>query len=670
MDDHTGSRSRLPSCLGRVAAGTVSGLVLVGATGLLGGLLLTPFLLVVDDTLSATRQQVLDRPPLPDELPTAAEVSVVHAADGTELAELSGPVRRQVVPLEDVPDVVIDAVVATEDARFFEHDGVDHRSMLRAAGRNVVAGDITEGASTITQQLVRMTLLDPEQTLERKVHEIVWALDLEEQLGKEEILEHYLNGIYLGQGAYGVATAAEHYFSKPVAELTLAEAALLAGTIRAPAVANPVSDPDAALARRDVVLEQMRSQGLASAEEADEALAQDLALDVAERERGQPFWDDLVARLIHDPALDLQPGVQEAVGETQEERLLALHEGGLTIETTLDPHLQGHAEATLAEYLDDPVDDPLGSLLTVEHATGAVRALALGPREYGACPDDEDGPCELTQINPTVPGAGSAGRQSGSAFKPFIAAAALANGIDADEEYDSPSGEPIEGCGEVDEDWAPQNFRDEDAGEVAMSEALESSVNVYFAKLARDIGVETVVDVALAHGLVHSPNLRDFSGRMCSIALGTAAVYPLDMAVGYGVWANDGVRCEPYLIERILDRHGEVLYAHEPRCEQAIDPEVAAEMRELLREPVGPDGTAPVVGDRLGDGVFGKTGTTNDHADAWFVGSDGPYTTATWVGYEHPEPMVDVEVHGEVLDAVTGSRLPAPIFAAYHEHLD
>ena len=640
------------------------------AASLLIGIGAVPVVVAANEILDATQGGPLDRPPLPDELPTGPEISKVADTEGDVIAELSGPVRRQPVPLEAIPGVVIDAVIATEDQEFYEHPGVHHPSMARAAGRNLVAGQIAEGASTITQQYVRMTLLDPEQSFDRKVHEILWAVELEKRLTKHEILERYLNDVYLGEGVYGIGTAADHYFSRSVGELGLAEAALLAGTIRSPAATNPVENPETARERRDIVVRQMLAQGFIASQEADEVLGSEIELDVREEAPGEPFWVDMVKRLVYDPSADLQPGLQEAVGETVEERITALFEGGLVIHTTLDDAVNEHARDTLASYLDDPLEDPLGALISVEHETGAVRAIALGPREFGDCPQDQDDPCPLTQINPAVAWAGGSGRQSGSAFKPFVAAAALDAGFDLDEEYDSPSGEAIDGCSSQGEDYEPRNFGDEDYDDVELPEAMRRSVNVYFAKLARDVGIEEIVESARSHGLVDSPNLADFTDPMCSIALGSAEVFPLEMAVGYGTWANDGERCDPYLIERIEDRHGEIVYEHEDRCEQAVDEEVAEQMRDLLREPVGSGGTASMVGDRLGDGVFGKTGTTNNSTDAWFVGSDGDHTVATWIGFEQPQPMEGLTIGGTRYEQVTGGSIPASVFTDFLEGLD
>jgi penicillin-binding protein 1A len=616
-------------------------------------------------TVDEFERTLLDPPPLPDEMPVAAQLSTVHDRSGERMADLAGEVRREPVPFEDIPDTVIDAVLATEDAGFYEHQGVEHEAMVRAAASNLAAGGIAEGASTITQQFVRMTLLSPEQTVQRKLHEVLLAVQLEERMSKDEILEGYLNRVYLGQGVYGFGTAAEHYFSKPVEKLTIAEAALLAGTIRSPAAANPVSGPEVAVDRRDIVIRQMENQGRITAEEADEARAAELELDVREYDPGEPFWVDLVKRLVYDPRADLQPGLQEAIGASTEERVDALFEGGLRIETTLDSAMNEHAEATLADYLTDPADDPMGAVLTTDHATGALRTIALGPRDFGSCPDDHEGPCELTQANPAVPWGGGSGRQSGSAFKPFVAAAALEAGLDDDElEYESPSGEPIEGCGSVGvDDYEPENYDLSDHGEIELDEAMRRSTNTYFVQLARDVGIARVAESAARHGLVWSPNLADFGGRSCSIALGTAEVFPLEMVTGYGTWANDGIRCAPFVIERVLDSDGEVIYEHEPDCERVIDEDVAEDMRDLLREPVGPGGTAPIVGNRVGGGVFGKTGTTDRHVDAWFVGAADDQTTAVWLGYEQPAPMRNVTIGGTTYGTVTGGALPAPIWA-------
>ena len=642
-------------------------LVVAAASALLLTSIVAPAIFAADATVDSVEQQLFDHPPLPDELPVAAQISHVLDADGEPITELHGPIEREPVALEEISQTAIGAVIATEDADFYDHDGVNHDSIVRAGLRNLQAGDIQEGASTITQQLVTMAYLDPEPTIERKLHEIVWAVELEERIGKDDILEQYLNRIYLGHGVYGIGTAADYYFSKPASELGLAEAALLAGAIRAPTVNNPVDNPEAAATRRDVVVRQMQALGMVDETEADEVVGSGVELDLREDGEGEPFWEDLVKRVVYDPDVDLQPGLQEAVGGSVESRVEALFEGGLEITTTLDRELHGRAIQTVAAHLDDPVADPLGSLITVDHSTGAVRAMALGPKEFGPC-DEDDEPCTTTQVNPTVPGIGGSGRQSGSSFKPFAAAAALEQGEDLDLEYETPSGEEIEDCG-YQEEWEPENFDLEDHGEIEMTEAMGRSTNVYFGKLARDVGVPNVVETARAHGV----SLGDYGEEDCSIGLGTAEVFPWQMVAAYGVWSNDGQYCEPYLIERIVDRDGEVLYEHEPDCHRATDEDTAATMRELLTEPVSSDGTASVVGEQVPDAV-GKTGTTDDFRDAWFVGSAGHYTTAAWMGFErpgeHPEGMRDLTVGGQYYERIAGGTIPAPIWADYMSGID
>jgi penicillin-binding protein 1A len=647
-----------------------TGLVLAVVAGLAGllALLVLPAVLVTETAVDTVEDEFLDHPPLPEEIPPAPRNSVIYAADGEAIAEVFGEVRRVPADLEQIPEHTRQAVIATEDRDFWQHDGVDHDAMGRALLRNLEAGEALEGASTITQQYVTMAFLDPEPTVERKAQEIVWAVELEERLSKEEILERYLNRIYLGNGNQGVATAAEFYFSKPVSELDLVESALLAGMIRAPELNDPLEDPDRASTRRDIVLEQMVDAGVITREEADEVIGTEIELEIHESEETEPFWVDLVKRFIYDEAVQLQPGLREALGETRKERIDALFDDGLFISTTLDTGMRELAEATVASYTNDPINDPLGGLITVDHSTGAVRAFALGPKEHGPCPDEEE-PCPTTTVNPAFPGIGGSGRQSGSAFKPFVSAAALQQGMGTGTSYDSPSGEPIAGCGDPVDPYAPHNFGQQDAGTVTMTEAMRDSVNVYFAKLARDAGVRAVAESAHDHGLVFSPNLQDFDGRMCAIALGTALVFPVEMAIGFGVWANDGTRCAPYIVEEVADRDGEVLYTHEPQCEEVVDPGVAATMRQLLRGPVSGDGTAGVVGAQVGGDVFGKTGTTDDFVDAWFVGAARGHTTAAWIGYETPAPMRNVNIGGRAYGEVTGGELPAPMWADFVSQL-
>jgi penicillin-binding protein 1A len=290
---------------GWIASRLVLIVVLVVAVALLIAATLVPAVYTADAAVDSVDQELFDHEPLPDEIPHAPQVTHVHDADGDRIAEFHGPVEREPVPLDEVSEVALQAIIATEDAEFYEHDGVNHDAMVRAGLRNLRAGGVAEGASTITQQLVTMAFLDPEPTIERKLQEIVWALELEERLDKDEILEGYVNRVYLGHGVYGLGTAAEHYFSTPAADLDLAQSATLAGAIRAPMANNPVDEPEAAATRRDVVVRQMVSRGFVSQEDADEVLGTDLEVDLRDEDPGEPFWEDLVKRVIYDPRVDL-----------------------------------------------------------------------------------------------------------------------------------------------------------------------------------------------------------------------------------------------------------------------------------------------------------------------------------------------------------------------------
>ncbi len=641
-------------------------LAVMAGMALVGSALVLPGVLSAGAAVDSVEEQVIrDVPPLPEDLDPLPETSHMTATDGSRLAELHGGIDRVSVPLDEVPQITRQAVIATEDADFYRHQGVDHHAMVRAAITNVREGRIEEGASTLTQQYVRNVLLDAEETLERKINEALWAIELEDRLSKDEILERYLNTVYLGHGVYGIGTAAAFYFSKPVSELDAVESALLAGMIRSPSRNDPVEKPDRARARRDIVLGQMEINGYLTEDEEQAARRRPLGLEISEDPPLRfPFFVEWVKRIAFDPAITLQPGVQEVLGETPEERRRTVFEGGITIETTLDPILTQLAEGTLDGYLQQPAEDPMGSLVTLSPGSGAIRAMTIGPEAFGECPDPEE-TCDVTKLNPVVPGGGGSGRQPGSAFKPIVAAAALDAGYTAGTEYETPSGEEIEGCG-TSEPYDPENYSGRSQGIVDMYEAVEGSVNVYFAKLARDVGPAQVADMARKLGIEHSPNMERLTGpKSCSIGLGTADVFPLEMASVYATFANQGVRCAPFAIDRITDRHGEVLYEHENSCSRVLAHEDAIRLIDVLEGPPSSGGTAPYVGATLDRPVAGKTGTTTGWVDAWFSGFVPQYASIAWVGFEQPESMFGIEAGGTVWDRVTGGTIPARMWADY-----
>lgn len=641
--------------------------VMVGMA-LIASALVLPGILGAGAAVEAVDRQILeDVPPLPDDSDPLPQTSFMTAADGSRIAELHGEVDRVPVELDEVPDVTRNAVIATEDADFYTHEGVDHGAIVRAAVTNLRQGSIEEGASTLTQQYVRNTLLTTEETFERKLNEALWAVQLEDRLTKDEILERYLNTVYLGHGAYGIGTAAAFYFSKPVGELNARESALLAALIRSPSENDPLENPESARARRNIVLDQMVLNGYLPRDEARTARQEPLGLEISEDPPPRyPFFVDWAKRIAFDPEVDLQPDVQEALGETPEDRRRQVFEGGLTIETTIDPILTELAQGTLDGYLQQPNEDPMGSLVTLSPNSGAVKALALGPEAFGNCPEEEDeADCDVSKLNPVVPGGGGSGRQPGSSFKPIVAATALDQGYTAGTEYDTPSGEDIDGCG-TSGPYGPENYSGRDQGIVDLYAATENSVNVYFAKLARDVGPAKVAEMARSLGIEHSPNLERLTGaKSCSIGLGTANVFPLEMASAYATFANRGVRCAPFAIQRITDRDGDVLYEHEPSCSRVLAEEDADRLVDVLQGPPSSGGTAPYVGGTLDRPVAGKTGTTSDWVDAWFAGFVPQYATIAWVGFETPGSMFGVEAGGRYWEKVTGGSIPARMWADY-----
>ncbi len=627
--------------------GRLLGILLVIAVA--GGLLaLTalPALPLAERFIGIVRDQVLET----EDIGAASLVPVnsfVLATDGSLIAELTFEENRNPVTLDEVPQVVIDAVLATEDANFYEHAGVNHLAILRAFAQNLVSGGIESGASTITQQYVKLAFLTPDQTYQRKLQEALYAVQIERQLTKDEILERYLNRAHFGVGTYGVGTAAQRFFSSDISEVTVDQAAMLAGILRSPSNNNPISNPENALARRNIVLGQMANAGFITRAEADRA--QRLPLRGAFSEPpvpDQPFWSDWVARLLINEdladALGTQTDALRAMGDSAEERRRRVFQTGLRITTTLDPRLQELAEASLRAFLtsDDGGREevalaPSGALISIEPETGAIRALAVGPQEFGSCLEDGDWAgeldngrllCDKTKVNTAIPGGGGSGRQPGSAFKPFVTAAALEAGFPPGYTLDARGPAVIEGCVDIDgEEYIVRNAGGDDI--LDMAGAMARSSNVYHAQLTSNVGPRRVADMARRLG-VPVPD-RDIA---CALGLGATDITPLAMASGYATLANDGVFCAPFPIERIEAADGRLLWEHSPDCRRVLDSEVAAQTVATLAGPVNPGGTAPSA--NLGAWpTRGKTGTTNDYVDAWFVGMVRQLATAAWIGY-------------------------------------
>lgn len=575
---------------------------------------------------SACDVQPLEDPGLGDRGLT----TIVYAADGSVLAQWHAEEDRALVSYVEIPQSLIDAVVSIEDERFWSHPGIDLQGIARALVANLSEGDVTQGGSTITQQYLKNVLLTPEVTLDRKLTEAAMALRLEEGLTKEQILERYLNTVYFGDGAYGAGAASAHFFAKSVDQLTLDEAALLAGLIQAPASYDPYRDIEAAVTRRRVVLNKMVELGYIAEDAARAADAQPVPLAPrrSQQQARYPYFTEEVKRQLLD---------NTALGETATDRYNSLFRGGLRIYTTLDPQAQEAARAALASVLDED-GSPAGALASVDPRNGYVRALVGGADFYS--PDDP-----VARFNLAT----QAQRQPGSAFKPFVLAAAIERGVPLTQMMTAGESVTIETDSGP---WEVDNYNEANFPDLTVLEATVYSVNVVYARLVDAVGPAAVAEIAEAAGITR--NLEAFH----SIALGAQEVSVLDMASAFGTFAAGGVNVSPVFVTSIETNTGVNIYSSVPVTTEAFEREVAEEVTAALTEVVR-RGTGQQA--KIGRPVAGKTGTSQEHRDAWFVGYTPELSTAVWVGYPDPTPMVPPETPFKV----TGGTWPAQIWARY-----
>ena len=562
-----------------------------------------------------------------------------------------------IVALDEISPNFVDAIIATEDREFREHWGVDVFAIVRAAMRNVRAGQVVQGASTITQQLARSLFLTTEVSLTRKLKEALLALRIEQTYSKDRILELYLNQIYFGEGAYGVEAAAQNILGKSASELDVSEAAFLAGLPKNPSGYSPRRRPERALRRRSTVLSMMSASGVITPEEA--ARADTTRVPIVEREED-----------IRLGAYFIEHVRREVIAKYGAEVLFS---GGLRLYTTADSRLQAVAEQKLEERFADlerQYDYPVklgdeydldtldyvpyvqGALLAVDATTGGILAM-VGGRDFRESPFNR---------------ATQAPRQPGSGFKPFVYTAAIDGGFSpADTIMDAPllmpgAGSPLvlEGTDppiEEPTDWMPENYTRDFQGTVRLRHALKRSINIPAVKLGMLIGPGEVARYARDMG-VSSP-----LASVYSLALGSAEVRLIDMVRAYGVLANQGIRLEPYAIERIEDRNGRVLETHSAVSTEVVSPQTAYIVTSML-ESVLESGTgwaARAWGFR--HPAAGKTGTTNDCTDAWFVGFSPTVICGVWGGFDDRRSL------GEKM---TGARVALPVWTEFMKaaHVD
>lgn len=547
-----------------------------------------------------------------------AQTTRIYSADGKLLANLFLE-NREVVTLDKISPYLQKAVVAVEDERFYEHNGFDTIGIVRAAITNLAAGGVEEGASTITQQIVRNTVLAEERTeisYKRKVREAYLAYQLEKQMSKADILSMYLNTVYFGEGAYGAESAALTFFAKHASDLTVAEAALLAGLPQGPSRLDPYDNMDGAVERQQWVLKKMRENGDITAAEYETARGEQIVLKRAEalQEKGvysAPYFVAHVKKVLQD-----------------EYGTALVFKGGLRVYTTLDTRMQTQAETAVRHVLDKG-SDPDAALVAIDPRNGYIKAL-VGGKDYNK-----------KKFNFAT----QAHRQPGSSFKMFTLVTALESGMPPHRKLDSSSPATIKTGGAP---WIVGNAEGSGKGYITLQSATVGSVNTVYARLAKELGADEIVKTAKRMGI--KTKLQPY----LSITLGGQEVTPLEMASAYGTLAANGKHYPPIAVTKIEDSTGKVIFQAEPEGTQAISHSVAYAATSILKGVIS-GGTATRA--RIGRPAAGKTGTTQDYRDAWFVGYTPQLVCSVWMGYTPERPMRNV--HGR---RVFGGTFPAQIW--------
>ncbi|WP_405842516.1 transglycosylase domain-containing protein [Streptomyces sp. NBC_01518] len=612
---------------------------------------------------------------IPDSLksPQLSQRTTILDSKGNQIASVYSR-DRTVVELKDISPYMQKAIVAIEDSRFYQHGAIDLKGVLRALNKNAQSGGVSQGASTLTQQLVKNYFVeeagdDPtkvaqatQQTLGRKVKELKYAIQIEEKLGKKKILENYLNITFFGEQAYGVEAASERYFSQHAKDLNLQQSALLAGIVQSPTRYDPINDEAEAKKRRNTVLARMAEVGDISKADALKAEQSDLGLKVSQPKngcitavKGTSFFCKYVEKVfLSDPVF----------GKTKEARAKIWNQGGLTIRTTLDPQAQDSVQASLKDHIYKS-DSVAAAATLVEPGTGKILGMGQSkPYGYGK---------NETEYNYSVNadmGGSNFGFPTGSTFKPFVAAAALEQGLPATQQYPAPYSmdypSPVSTCSGknwVNTDGATvENESESEKGPYALKEAMAKSVNTYFVQMISDIGLCPVVNMTNKLGVVQGNG--DKIPEVPAIALGSKGLSPLTMASAYAAFANEGTYCTPIAIESITQKVGnqqKSLAVPKSTCTRAMSKKTADTINTVLRGVVD-SGTGQEAGltDRES---AGKTGTTDARKNAWFVGYTPNLAGAVWVGSPKQNvEMTSIRIGGVWHDEVYGADTPGPIW--------
>ncbi|HXE99448.1 MAG TPA: transglycosylase domain-containing protein [Solirubrobacterales bacterium] len=541
-----------------------------------------------------------DTPPL-DQLKPVKEGSnsVVFAADGSRLGYIQSDTIRHPVSAKKIPQLLDHATVAIEDEHFYEHEGIDYGAIVRAGWEDLKAGEAVQGGSTITQQLVRnLYIADPEETIERKIREATWAEEYEQEYSKTQILTKYLNtasyGTTDGRTAVGVQAAAETYFSKPVTALDLPEAALIAGLPQAPSEYNPFLNPKGAVERRNDVLRAMAKQGYITHSEYEQALQAGLELDRGHKYETirEPYFFDYVTQELID-----KYGVN------------TVRNGGLKVYTTINPTLQAAAHRAILSHWSDP-SGPASALVSIDPSNGHIVAMA------------SSGSFATSQFNLAAEGH----RQAGSSFKPFVLTAAVRQGMDPDTTYYSGRAPVTLKLDDGITTWTVNNAEGS-GGTMSVRDATVHSVNAVFAQLDLDVGPDEVRQTAYDMGI--TTHLDGFPAEgIGGLRIG---VTPLEMSNAYATLASGGIRNTATAISKVEFPNGDTDVPTEEERTRAFSDGIAYEVTDVLKGVItSGTGTAASIGC---EGEAGKTGTTDDYTDAWFVGYTPKFSTAVWVGY-------------------------------------
>ena len=612
--------------------------------------------------LTATLLTVSQSGSLPNARPAVGgAITTLYDMNGQPIATFQQFTTYIPVTSSQIPAVVKKAVVASEDKRFYSHSGVDTHAIARALWADISGGQIVQGGSTIDQQYVRLLYGSSAKTISRKVREAILAGRVDAELTKDQILTGYLDRVYFGGGAYGIGAAAELYFHVPVEQLTLSDAATLAGILPAPTDYDPRVDPEGADTRRLTVLDEMRQQGQITQAQETAAVNQHL---VVYRADDPPPADSTVVYPL--PTGNTQyPWFVDYVERYLIDRygVDAVLQGGLKVETSLDPTLQNEADATVAKSLQGTPDQVGMAMVVEDPQTGYVKAV-VGGRDYATsqvnvaldnCPKQ---PAQGASLPICIDGGGS-GRQPGSSFKPFTLATAFEQGISPNAVFDGPESYTYPPGTCAGSNCTVKNVESGGFGAITLRQATADSVNTVFAQLILKVGVAKVAAMAHSLGLTMiNANGRDNSGAPYgpSLTLGSADVSPLDMAAAYGVFADQGLQLPATPVIKVVKPDGTVLEDNSSRAgKQVLTPQIANEVNNVL-EGVVQNGTGTAANIGRPDGTAGKTGTTSSFSDAWFVGYTPQLVTSVWMGYTNGRLPLD-NING--VPMVYGGTIPA-----------